>query len=357
MAEEDDASKTEEPTDKRLSDARSKGNVAQSQEIKNWAVLLAGTGALIFMAPFIADGLRKIGSRFIEQPDAIPFDFDHLRLVIFETMLDVLIVVAPFLLIMVVTAIAANVGQFGFLISTKKIKPDPNKVSVLKGAKRMFSARAVVEFAKGIVKLVIVTVVSAGLALPLLGDLELLPQIELILTVDRIHLLAVTLAAGTVGVMTVLAILDFIYQKHTHTKQMRMTKQELKDEQKQSEGDPIVKARIRKVRAERQQQRMMQAVPEADVVITNPTHFAIALKYELGEMDAPVCIAKGVDHLAFRIRGVAEEHDVPIVENPPLARALYDTVELDQEIPAEHFTAVAEIIGYIMRQRGDLPMH
>jgi len=357
MAEEDDASKTEEPTDKRLSDARSKGNVAQSQEIKNWAVLLAGTGALIFMAPFIADGLRKIGSRFIEQPDAIPFDFDHLRLVIFETMLDVLIVVAPFLLIMVVTAIAANVGQFGFLISTKKIKPDPNKISVLKGAKRMFSARAVVEFAKGIVKLVIVTVVSAGLALPLLGDLELLPQIELILTVDRIHLLAVTLAAGTVGVMTVLAILDFIYQKHTHTKQMRMTKQELKDEQKQSEGDPIVKARIRKVRAERQQQRMMQAVPEADVVITNPTHFAIALKYELGEMDAPVCIAKGVDHLAFRIRGVAEEQDVPIVENPPLARALYDTVELDQEIPAEHFTAVAEIIGYIMRQRGDLPMH
>ena len=357
MAEEDDASKTEEPTDKRLGDARSKGNVAQSQEIKSWAVLLAGTAALIFMAPFIADGLRKIGSRFIEQPDAIPFDFDHLRLVIFETMLDVLIVVAPFLLIMVVTAIAANVGQFGFLISTKKIKPDPNKISVLKGAKRMFSARAVVEFAKGIVKLVIVTVVSAGLALPLLGDLELLPQIELILTVDRIHLLAVTLAAGTVGVMTVLAILDFIYQKHTHTKQMRMTKQELKDEQKQSEGDPIVKARIRKVRAERQQQRMMQAVPEADVVITNPTHFAIALKYELGEMDAPVCIAKGVDHLAFRIRGVAEEHDVPIVENPPLARALYDTVELDQEIPPEHFTAVAEIIGYIMRQRGDLPMH
>ena len=136
-----------------------------------------------------------------------------------------------------------------------------------------------------------------------------------------------------------------------------MTKQEVKDEHKQQEGDPQVKARIRKVRAERHQQRMMQAVPDADVVITNPTHFAIALKYELGEMDAPICIAKGVDHLALRIRGVAEEHNVPVVENPPLARALYDTVDLDQEIPPEHFTAVAEIIGYIMRQRGDLPLH
>ena len=357
MAEHDDASKTEEPTDKKLSDARSRGNVAQSQEIKSWAILLGGLGTLLFMAPYLADGVGKIGWRFIEEPDVIPLDFDHLRIVLFGLLSDLIILLAPFFLLMMILAIASNLGQFGFLFSTKKIKPEISKISVFKGVKRMFSMRSTVEFLKGLVKLCVVTLVSLGMALPLLGDVELIAQIALPHTIDRIHLLAIALVTGTVGVMTVLAFLDFIYQKKTHMKQMRMTKQEVKDEQKQQEGDPQIKARIRKVRAERHQQRMMQAVPEADVVITNPTHFAVALKYKLGEMDAPICIAKGLDHLALRIRGVAEEHDVPIVENPPLARALYDTVELDQEIPPEHFTAVAEIIGYIMRQRGDLPLH
>lgn len=357
MADEDDASKTEDPTDKKLGDARAKGSVAQSQEIKNWAVLLGGTGSLIFLAPYMANGLKQIGRRFIEQPDAIPFDFDHLRLMLANTMLDMLWVVAPFMLVMVVFAIAANVGQFGLMVSTQKIKPEWSKVSILKGITRLLSARTFVEFLKGIAKLVIVSLVSFGLALPYLTDLELLPQIDLILTLDRVHLLAIALAAGTVGVMTALAALDFIYQKHAFTKQMRMTKQEVKDEQKQQEGDPQVKGRIRKVRMERFQQRMMQQVPNADVVITNPTHFAVALSYKMGEMEAPRCVAKGVDHLALRIRGVAEDNDVPIVENPPLARALYDTVEIDQEIPPEHFTAVAEIIGFIMRRRGELPLH
>ncbi len=357
MAEHDDAAKTEDPTEKKLSDARSRGNVAQSQEVKHWAILLGGLGALLFMAPYMADGVGKIGWRFIEQPEAISLDFNHLRLVTFELLVDLIIVLAPYFLLMLFLAIVCNIGQFGFVFSTKKIKPEMSKISVLKGVKRMFSMRSAVEFLKGLVKLCVVTLVSLGMALPLLGDMELITQIALPHTIERIHLLAIALTMGTVGVMTVLAFLDFIYQKKTHLKQMRMTKQEVKDEQKQQEGDPQVKARIRKVRAERHQQRMMQAVPEADVVITNPTHFAIALKYKLGEMDAPICVAKGIDHLALRIRGVAEEHDVPIVENPPLARALYDTVELDQEIPPEHFTAVAEIIGYIMRQRGDLPLH
>ena len=357
MAEEDEASKTEEPTEKKISDARSKGNVAQSQEIKNWAVLLGGTGSLIFLAPMMANGVREIGTKFVHQPDMISFDFEHLRLMLANVFWDLLLVVSPFMLIMVIFAILANVGQFGFLVSTHKIKPELDKISVLKGAKKLFSSRTFVEFLKGIFKLVIVSLVSFSLALPFLGDVELLSQIDLLLTLDRIHLIAIALAAGTIGVMTALAALDFMYQKHTFTKQMRMTQQEVKDETKQQEGDPQVKSRIRKVRMERHQQRMMQAVPDADVVITNPTHFAIALQYKLGEMDAPICVAKGVDHLAFRIREVAEEHDVPIVENRPLARALYDTVELEQEIPHEHFTAVAEIIGFVMRQRGDLPKH
>ncbi len=357
MAEEDDASKTEEPTEKKLAEARRKGNVAQSQEIKNWGVLLAGTGALMFLAPFMANGVREIAFPFVEQPHAVPFDFEHLRKILADIMLDLLVVMAPFMLLMVIFAIASNIGQFGLLFSIHKVKPDASKLNVLKGIKRMVSVKSTVEFVKGIAKLVMVTVVSMALAIPLLGDVELLPQIEIIHTLDRLHLLAIALAAGTVGVMTAIAALDFMYQKHSFTKQMRMSKQEVKDEHKQQEGDPQVKSRIRRVRMERHNQRMMQAVPEADVVITNPTHFAIALQYTMGEMNAPRCIAKGVDHLAFRIRSIAEENDVPVVENPPLARALYDTVDIDEEIPPEHFTAVAEIIGFIMRQRGDLPLH
>ena len=178
---------------------------------------------------------------------------------------------------------------------------------------------------------------------------------ELAYSLDRIFIIATVLVAGTVGVMTLVAAMDFAFQKHRFTKRMRMSKQEVKDEFKQSEGDPHVKARIRKIRMERAQQRMMAAVPDADVVITNPTHYSIALQYKMDDMAAPKLVAKGVDHLAMRIREVAEANDVPLVENPPLARALYAGVDIDEEIPAEHFKAVAEVIGFIMRQRGDLP--
>ena len=156
-------------------------------------------------------------------------------------------------------------------------------------------------------------------------------------------------------VMTAIAGLDYLYQRYLFMKQMKMSKQDVKDEHKQSEGDPQVKARIRKLRAERAQRRMMAAVPEADVVITNPTHYAVALMYKMEEMTAPKLVAKGVDSLAFRIRQVAEENDVPLVENPPLAWALYSAVELDEEIPPEHYKAVAEVIGYVLRLRGDVP--
>ena len=211
------------------------------------------------------------------------------------------------------------------------------------------------EFIKGILKLFAVGVVSFSLALPWLSDLTLMVRMELGYSLDRIIIISTVLAAGTLGVMTLIAVMDFAFQKQQFTKKMRMSKQEVKDEYKQSEGDPHVKARIRKIRTERAQQRMMAAVPEADVVITNPTHYSIALEYKMDDMAAPKLVAKGVDHLAMRIREVAEANEIPIVENPPLARALYAGVEINEEIPAEHFKAVAEVIGFIMRKRGDLP--
>ena len=234
------------------------------------------------------------------------------------------------------------------------MKPELKKLSLLTGLKRMFSSRSVVEFFKGITKLVLVTIVAMALTIPMIQDIALVPEIHLTEALDRMQIIAIQLAMGSVLVMTVIAGVDWIYQKYMFTKQMRMSKQEVKDEHKQAEGDPHVKARIRQLRTQRAQQRMMARVPEADVVITNPTHYAVALKYKMGEMPAPILIAKGVDSLALRIREVAEESEVPIVENPPLARALYSAVELEEEIPPDHFAAVAEVIGYVMRLKGKL---
>ena len=215
--------------------------------------------------------------------------------------------------------------------------------------------KSVIEFVKGIFKLSIVTTVAFGLAIPLLADVQLIPAFDLVHTLDRIHDMAIVLIFATVAVMTAIAALDYLYQRHAFIKQMKMTKQEVKDEHKQSEGDPIIKSRIRRLRLERARQRMMAAVPRADVVITNPTHYAVALEYKMEEMPSPKLIAKGIDELAQRIREVAEENDIPVVENPPLARALYSAVDLDEEIPPEHYKAVAEVIGYVMRLKGKLP--
>jgi flagellar biosynthetic protein FlhB len=356
MAEEDDdAQKTEDPSERKLAKAKEKGEVAQSQEVKTWMILMGGGAGLIFMAPNIADGVSRVSFPFIQSPHAIASDFENLRLTMMDVLGDVGMLLAPFLGLLLVLGIASNVFQFGLMFSPEKLKFDLKKISLIKGTKRLVSQRAIVEFIKGILKLVVVGVVSFLLSLPWLGDLSLLSRMDLVQSLDRIYIIAIVLLAGTVAVMTLIAVMDFAFQKHQFTKRMRMSKQEVKDEHKQSEGDPHVKARIRKVRTERAQQRMMANVPDADVIITNPTHYAIALKYKMNDMAAPRLVAKGVDHLAMRIREVGEANDVPVVENPPLARALYAGVDIDEEIPSEHFKAVAEVIGFIMRQRGDLP--
>jgi len=175
-----------------------------------------------------------------------------------------------------------------------------------------------------------------------------MPSMEVQDVLAMVRLEAVKVVIAVLSVMTIVTLIDVLYQRYQHLKEMRMTKQQVKDEHKQSEGDPMIKGRLRQIRAERARKRMMAAVPEADVVITNPTHFAVALKYDQATMAAPKLLAKGVDNLAFKIREVAEENDIPIVENPPVARALHAAVDIDQEIPPEHYKAVAEIIGYVM---------
>ena len=357
MAEEDDASKTEDPTSKRLEKAREKGQVSISQEVKNWVVLFGGFFSLLFLAPFMMAGVREAVRTFVEAPHTVPFDFEHLRFMVADLLIDIAVITGPIIALMFFLAIVATTSQVGLIWAPAKLKLNFGKLSLTKGFKRMFGVNSLVELLKGLLKLVVVSIVGFGLSLPLLADITLLPHVSLADTLHRVHIVALWLVAGTLAVMTVIAVIDFTFQKFQFTKQMRMTKQEVKDEHKQAEGDPQVRARIRRIRMERAMQRMFQAIPKADVVITNPTHYAVALEYKMEAMSAPRLIAKGIDLVAVRIRQVAEENDVPVVENPPLARVLYATVELDQEVPPQHYQAVAEVIGYVMRLRGEMPTH
>jgi len=350
MAEDtDDSQKTEEPTQKKLEDARKKGQVASSREVNHWFMIGAAALWIAVFGPQAARGVGLALFKFVESPESIPTDPAHLRLVMLHVMHDVGLALALPAAVMVAAALAAGFLQGGFVIALDRIAPKLEKISLVAGTKRLFSLRALVEFAKGIAKLAIVATVVTLLIMPRLDDLPSFAGLETIQIADLVYDLAKDVLLYVLSVVTVIAALDFLYQKYEFRKNLRMSRHELREEFKQTEGDPMIKSRLRQIRMERARRRMMAAVPEADVVITNPTHYAVALKYEPEEMGAPTVVAKGVDFLAQKIRDIAADNDIAVVENPPLARALYAGVELDQEIPAEHYKAVAEIIGYVFR--------
>jgi flagellar biosynthetic protein FlhB len=240
--------------------------------------------------------------------------------------------------------------QHRLVWSAEQLKPQLSKISPIAGAKRMFSKTALVNFAKGLAKLVLVGSLMVWVLWPERHRLDALVVTETAGVLALTEMLSVKLLAAVVAVLAVIAALDYLFQYRQWFERQKMSLHELKEEFKQTEGDPKIKGKIKQIRQERMRRRMMAAVPKASVVITNPTHYAVALQYERG-MNAPVCLAKGIDTLALKIREVAAKHDIPIVENPPLARTLHATVEVEQEIPAEHYRAVAEVIGYVMRLR------
>lgn len=262
----------------------------------------------------------------------------------------VLLVALVPLLIMALFALAANLVQHRPVWSLDPIKPKLSKISPLSGAKRLFSSEALVNFAKGIAKLSIVSLIMFLVMWPERDRLDTIITADPSMILPVFQEMGIKIIIGTLAVITVVAGLDFMYQRNKWWEKQKMTVKEVRDEYKQMEGDPKVKAKIRQLRAERGRKRMMAAVPEASVIITNPTHYAVALKYEQG-MGAPICLAKGIDAVALKIREIAGENEIPIVENPPLARALHATVEIEEEIPAEHFKAVAQVIGYVMQLR------
>lgn len=352
MAEGDDASdKTEEPTPKRQGDAREKGQVAKSREVDHWIMILAGTMAISIFGPKMLADLRNLLVFYFESAHVVPIAPNEIGSVLMQLTWKVGLILAPMFGLLIVAAVAAGMLQHGILVSPEMLKPKFSKISPMAGFKRIFSTRGLIEFAKGALKIAIIGAFGYWL---LRHDFD---ELEKFIFIDHVQTLALTLALsmklliGVLSILTLIAILDFGYQKYQMLRDMRMSREEIREEYKQSEGDPIVKGRLRQLRMERTRRRMMAAVPKSDVVITNPTHYAVALQYDQSSMDAPKLVAKGTDLVAHRIRDLAAEHNVPIVENPPVARALYAAVDIDREIPPEHYKAVAEIIGYVMKLR------
>ena len=350
----DDSAKTEDPTPKRLEEARRKGQVALSREMNSWLMLLAATLLIMTMAHPVLLKTTEFLRIYIEQSHLMPGAPGGMAAVLGGAFMEMMKILALPLLLLMLAAFLGPFLQIGPLFAPEIIKADLSKISPSNGMERLFSMRAILEFVKGIGKLAIVSVVSVMLLYPYFDTIEHMVGLPVPLMLDEMKVLILRMMAGVLIAFLIIAAIDLVYQRMEFMKKMRMTKQELKDEYRQSEGDPQVKAKLRQLRAEKARQRMMQNVPNADVVITNPTHFAVALQYDPDKMEAPVCLAKGMDNIALKIREVAKENKVTIYENPPLARVLYDAVEIDEAIPAEHYKAVAQVISYVFKMKGKL---
>jgi flagellar biosynthesis protein FlhB len=347
MADDSDTEKTEDPTQKRLDDAHEKGDVAKSQEVNTWFLIAGATLVLSSFSGSIGGGIQMPLRNLIANSWMIRTDGPGL-IALMQTIGYTLIATlgVPFLML-ALAAVAGNMVQHRLVWSGESLKPKFSKISPMAGAKRIFGKQAAANFAKGLFKVIALGVVMVAILWPERSRLDAMVRFDPAAILGVTTALTVHLMGAVVAMLAVVAIGDYFFQYRQWFERQKMSLQEMKEEFKQSEGDPHIKGRIRQLRHARMKKRMMAAVPKASVIITNPTHYSVALSYERG-MPAPVCVAKGVDTLAFKIREIAKEHDIPIVENVPLARALYATVDIDDEIPVEHYHAVAEIIGYVM---------
>lgn len=353
MAESaDPESKTEDATPRKLEEARKKGDVAKSPDVAS-ALSLAGAAAVILMSGgWFATSMAEQFLPFIAAPHTMMGGLNTGAGV--EIGGIALWAITPFLgavmLATILGGVGGNLAQSGIMFTGEKLKPDWSKVNPLAGFKRIFGPDGLVQFIKTFLKLLAVVVVCWLVLKPHANELANMAAMSPAMILPFTRDLAISLMVSALVFLSFTAGVDFLWQKYRFAERMKMTKEELKEDYKQSEGDPHVKAKLKQIRAQRSRQRMMQAVPTATVIVTNPTHFSVALRYEAGDA-APVCVAKGVDAVALRIREVAREHAVPIVENVPLARALYAAVDVDETIPREHFEAAAKVIGFVMNKR------
>ncbi|KAA0076702.1 flagellar biosynthesis protein FlhB [Tardiphaga sp. P9-11] len=344
---DDDSEKTHDPTQKKLDDAHERGDVAKSQEVNTWFLLAGATLVLSTFNGSVGGGLQTPLKNLLQNSWMMRTDGPGLLLLAKSLCMSILSTMGMPILFLVLAALAGNLIQHRLVFSTEGLVPKFSKLSPMEGAKRVFGKQALANFVKGLFKLVLLGAVMCAVLWPERFRLDALIHIDPSAILGVTTSLTLQLMASVVAMLAFVAIADFFFQYRTWYEKLKMSLQEVKEEYKQSEGDPHIKGKIKQLRQQNMKKRMMAAVPKASVIITNPTHYAVALSYERG-MTAPICVAKGVDNIALKIREVAGKHDIPIVENVPLARALYATVEIDEEIPGEHYHAVAEVIGYVM---------
>ncbi len=351
MAAGHDQDKTEPATPKKREEARKKGQVARSQEIPSVMVLLSALTVFYFGGPWmfnqLGDVMRTVLTRIFDSN----FGIETAHMLLWEIFQRLFWILIPLLAVVMLAGIFSNVSQNGFMLTGEPLTPDFNKLNPINGIKRLFSLRSFMESAKAVVKVIVIGSMAYSM---LRKDMDQIPALVSLSIPDILAFMghaALRLGFYTCLVLILLAAVDLFFQRWQHERDLRMTKQEVKDEYRQREGDPMVRSRIRAMQREMAMRRMMDAVPDATVVITNPTHLAVALKFERS-MPAPQVVAKGAGPIAQRIKAVAQENDVPIIEQKPLARALYKTVEIDQYIPGELYHAVAEILAYVYRLKG-----
>lgn len=343
--------KTEKATPKKRQESRKKGQVAKSQDVNTAVVLLAVFLFLFFAGGYIKDIIFRLFQHSFQEYMKLEITESNIQMMFLEILSEMVLILAPIMAVAMVAGVASNFAQFGFLFSTEAIQPKLEKLDPIKGAKNIFSMRAIVELLKSMLKISFVGGVTFAVLWNRKEDILILSQKSI--GASMITLAGLTVQMGLIAsaALLFLSILDYMYQKYDFEKKIRMSKQDIKDEYKNIEGNPEIKGKIKQKQREMAMRRMMQDVPTADVVITNPTHYAICLKYDEAKQDAPYVVAKGVDFMAQKIKMIAKEHDVVMMENRPLARALYSQAEIGEAIPEEFFKAVAEILAFVYKTK------
>jgi flagellar biosynthetic protein FlhB len=351
MAEESDLEKTEQPSQRRLEQAREQGQVARSRELSTFAVLLAGGGGLWFMGATLAGRLTKLVHDGLTLNADLAFNTELLLPRLSALSTEILWAFAPLLALLLVIAATSPLLLNGWLFSLKPLQPNFSKLDPMSGLSRMFATHGLIELGKAIGKAVIVGAVGAWAIWHNKDAVLMLIAQPVVAAIPHLGYLMWMSFAAIMGGMLLIVAVDVPFQLWEHNKQLKMTKEEVRQEAKESEGDPHVKRRIRTMQREMARRRMMSEIPTADVVVTNPTHYSVALRYSEDGMNAPVVVAKGSHFLAARIKEIAIENNVPILEAPPLARALHKHTELGQAIPEALYTAVAEVLAYVYQLR------
>lgn len=341
--------KTEPATPKKKQEARSKGQVAKSQELPSAFILFFVFLFFLMFGGFFVDRIYHLFSVSFTEYMLLDLSIANVSYIFSNLLLRGAIMLSPIMIIVLIVAFFGNYIQFGFLMTTDPLKAKLSKLNPVEGLKRLVSLKSVVEFLKSLIKLTIVGTVVYSTLYSEKDQLLRLADVPLEFLFSYTADVTINLGIKIGIILILLAIFDYMYQRYEHNKSLRMSKQDIKDEHKRMEGDPLIKGKIREKQRRMALQRMMQEVPRADVVITNPTHFAVAIRYDAAEMESPQVIAKGQDYIALKIKEIAKEHNIITMENKPLARALYEQVEIGEHVPPELFQAVAEVLAYVYR--------